>query len=263
MQHWTDTAILLSLHRHGESSAIARMFTQQHGLHGGMAKGAFGKRQRGIYIPGNLLRVEWRARLSEHLGYWQTELDTPYAAMLMQQPSYLLNWWQLISQYVLDTMAEGDPHPALYQQMLELLETVAPSRNVTHHQCATLLIRFEGALLRELGFELDLSHCAATGQEHDLQYISPKTGRAVSREAGEPYRDKLLPLPSLMRHLDGDHHTDSVPTAPDDADDLRQALHITGYFLEKWPYAMLHKPLPAMRERCLGQLLTLNDPMPA
>jgi DNA repair protein RecO (recombination protein O) len=89
-------------------------------------------------------------------------------------------------------------------------------------------VRWELDLLTSLGFGLDLTRCAATGDTADLAYVSPKSGRAVSRAAGHGYRDRLLPLPSFL-----------ISQAKPEREDVLAGLRLTGYFLDRH---VLHGP---------------------
>jgi DNA repair protein RecO (recombination protein O) len=188
---WTDEALILGVRRHGEGSVILEVMTPSRGRHMGLLRGGRSARMRAILQPGNSLQVNWRARLDEHLGNFDIEEDRLRAAALMETP-LALNGLQLLAAH-LRLLPERDPHPALYRAALVILDNLDEAE-----KAARLMIRFELALLDELGFGLDLSQCAATGTELDLTFVSPRTGRAVSREAGTPWAPKLLALPAFL-----------------------------------------------------------------
>ena len=135
-------------------------------------------------------------------------------------------------------VAEREAHERLYDAMVLVLESLE-----SENHWPALLVRWELGLLEELGFGLDLSRCASTGTQDDLIYVSPKSGRAVSGMAGEPYRDKLLTLPSFL--LDGN--------AADPAD-VAAGLTLTGYFLDRHLFAPNRKRLPDPRERLCDRI---------
>lgn len=190
--HWTDEAIILSIKKHGENSAVARLFTHEHGVFGGVVRGVHSKASRGLYQPGNIVIATWQARLSEHLGSFKAELMEAHAAFIMQEAAKLSALTSACA--VLEAaLPERHPYTKLYRIFRDFLAILK-----TEDDWQEDYIRFELALLAESGFGLDLEHCAATGSTKDLIYVSPKSGRAVSREAGEPYKNRLLPLPAFL-----------------------------------------------------------------
>lgn len=239
--HWSDTGIVISVRQHGESSAIVRLLTEQHGLHAGLVRGAFSKRSRGTFQAGNLVSANWSARLSEHLGTFQCELIENNAVHFVQDATRLavLNSACALLEM---TLPERHDEPALYQALLTLLCDHSVPRETFLQQYA----RLEFLLLSELGFGLDFSECALTGTTEDLAYVSPKTGRACSRAAGRQYKHKLLVLPGFL-----------LAEKPDDVarpDEINEALSLTGYFLEKWVLGPHGKSLPQSRKRLLEKI---------
>ena len=188
---WNDESLILGVRRHGEGSVIVEAMTRGHGRHLGLVRGGRSSRMRPILQPGNSVTLTWRARLDEHLGNFAIEPDALRAASLMQSPIGLFGLQTLVSH--LRLLPERDPHPSLYEAALVILAHLDEPENA-----ARLMIRFELALLDELGFGLDLTRCAASGATADLAWVSPKTGRAVSRQAGAPWAEKLLALPPFL-----------------------------------------------------------------
>jgi DNA repair protein RecO (recombination protein O) len=230
---WSDDGIVLAVRRHGENAAVASLLTRSHGRHPGLVHGASGKAMRGVLQPGNQVRADWHGRLAEHLGTFRCELVRDHAGALMDAPARLA---ALASACTLAEVAlpERQPHPAAHAALAALLEGLAAE------SWASIYVHWELALLRDLGFGLDLSQCAATGTTENLAWVSPKTGRAVSRVAGEPWRDKLLPLPAfLTQGGEGDY------------DQLLDGLALSAFFLERH---VLHGPLPAARSRLVDRL---------
>lgn len=231
---WTDEGIFLSAKPLGEANAVAELFTLGHGRHLGLVRGGRSRRVRPLLQPGNLLRVTWRARLSEHLGGFNVELMEANAARILDDPAALSAIGALAGLARL--LPERDPHPELYAATLDIVRAFE-DRNVW----PVLFVRWELQLLGELGFGLDLSECAATGADADLIYVSPRSGRAVSRDAGQPYCDRLLKLPPFM--LD--------EMAPASELDILAGLALTGHFLERdvlEPHGLL---MPQARERLI------------
>ncbi|NKB57816.1 MAG: DNA repair protein RecO [Alphaproteobacteria bacterium] len=233
---WTDRGIVLSARRHGESSVILSLLTVEHGRHAGVVRGGQSRRQRGVLEVGNLLSASWRARLEEHLGNFTVELETGHAARVLDRADRLAALSALCA--TLDgCLAEREPHPALFASTLHLIETLE------NGPFAARYAMWEFNLLGELGFGLDLTSCAATGVTEDLIYVSPRSGQAVSRSAGEPYRDKLLALPEFLKG-----------GTLANADDVLNGLRLTGYFLDRHVSQPEGRSLPDARERLIGLL---------
>lgn len=234
---WTDDGIVLSARKHGETSVIACLITRRHGVHSGLVRGGAGKRARGIFQPGNLVAARWRGRLSEHLGSYTCELTEAVAAPLLKDPLRLAGL-SAACALTQAAMAERDPHEDVFDGLMAVLDALEGEF------WPAIYARWEVGLLGALGFGLDLSQCAATGSTDELVYVSPKTGRAVSMSAGEPYKDILLPLPPFL--LNGGAGEDKAAVA--------DSLKLTGYFLERHVFAPHHRPLPAARQRLLERL---------
>jgi len=235
---WTDEGLVLSARRHGENSLIVNLLTREQGRHAGLVRGASSTRNRGLYEPGNHLRVYWRGRLAEHLGNFTCELLRSHAADYLHQPLPLMALSSATT--ILDTaLPERAPCPAVFEKLQALIKIFdKPGWQVSY-------IRWELDLLAELGFGLDLSECAVTGSNQDLTYVSPRTGRAVSAEAGRDYQDRLLSLPKFLR--------EDIDTGISGAI-LYQGLELTGYFLKRHVLSDTRYGLPAARERLANRL---------
>lgn len=214
---WTDEGIVLGVRRHGESSAIAELLTRHHGRYLGLVRGGAGSRMRPLLQPGNSVRAVWRARLDEHLGYYAIEGTRLRAATMLASSHAVYGVTHLASLARL--LPERDPHQDIYEMLDRILDDFD---NVS--EAAAHLIRFELAMLAELGFGLDLASCVATGESTELIYVSPKSGGAVSRQAGDPWRDRLLRLPPFLRQ-----DKDGVAGWSDQ--DLQDGFQLTGLFL--------------------------------
>lgn len=235
---WSDQGIILGTRRYGETSLIVEMMTRAHGRHLGLVRGGRSRRRQPFLQPGNSLEVVWRARLDEHLGNYNFEATTERASRLMESATGIYGLQILAA--LLRLLPERDPHPELHDTLAAVLDALE-----TPDEAAELLVRFELATLNELGFGLDLSQCAATGATDELVYVSPRTGRAVSRLVGLPHHDKLLPLPHFLLHR-GD--------GPPGVNDLRAAFRLTGYFLDRHVYEPRAIPMPPQRGRFLALL---------
>lgn len=221
---WQDEGLILGVRRHGETSAIVEMMTANHGRHLGLVRGGRSSRMRPVLQPGNSATIRWRARLSEHLGVFTLEGGDLRAAGLMTSSAGIYGIQTLASH--LRLLPERDSHPGLYRAAEIMVD------NFEHPEiAASLMVRFELALLEELGFGLDLKRCAATGAKDDLVWVSPKSGRALSAEAGKPWAEKLLPLPGF---LDNDQ---LAATKVPDASAVDAGFRLSGYFLDRHIYA--------------------------
>lgn len=239
---WRDHGIVLSARAHGESAAIVHLLTVAHGKAAGLVRGGRGRTLRGVLEPGNEVAATWRARLEEHLGTLTVEPLRNRAGLVLDDPGRLAALASACA--VLDAaLPDRLPLPHVHadtQTLLAALETGAPGWPAAY-------VRWELALLADLGYGLDLTACAATGSTEDLVYVSPKSARAVCREAGEPYKDKLLPLPGFLL---GDPAGDAlVPMA-----EIAAGLRLMGAFLTADPMAGRDHKLPAARLRILDFL---------
>jgi DNA repair protein RecO (recombination protein O) len=214
---WTDEGIVLGVRRHGESSAIVELLTRRHGRHLGLVRGGASSRMRPLLQPGNSVSAVWRARLDEHLGYYQVEGIRLRAASVLASSHAVYGVTHLASLARL--LPERDPHQEIYEMLDRTLDDFDDIGKAAAH-----LIKFELAMLGELGFGLDLETCAATGETTDLVYVSPKSGGAVSRRAGDPWRDRLLRLPAFLRGAEGGANGWSDQ-------DLQDGFQLTGLFL--------------------------------
>jgi len=235
---WSDEAIILSVKAHGETAAVVELFTRSHGRHSGLVHGGRSRKARPTLQMGNHVDAIWKARLAEHLGHMSVELRRGYAALAMEDPAALAGLTSMCALARL--LPERDPHPALYEVTLFVLgflddATVWPA----------LMVRWELVLLQELGFGLDLKACAATGVNDQLIYVSPKSGRAVSASAGEPYKDRMLALPGFLTSARDRHAT---------REDVAAGLALTGYFLEQRILAPRGERLPESRGRILAHV---------
>lgn len=235
---WRDEGIVLASRRHGETSAVVHLLTRDHGRHGGLARGALSKASRGVWQTGNHLLVTWRGRLEDHLGQVTGEvLDARVAGLLGARDRLAC----VASACALAEAAlpEREPHPLLFEGLRLLVDALAADDG-----WEPLYVRWEIALMAELGYGLDLSACAATGATEALTHVSPRSGRAVSAEAAAPYADRLLPLPGFL--IDAE--------APTDRAAVLAGLHLTGFFLERRLFPALGQPVPGQRPRFLDRM---------
>ena len=229
---WRDQGFVLNTRKHGETSVILEVFTAEHGRHAGVVRGGVSRKMTPILQPGGQLDLSWRARLADHIGSFTVEPLRSRAAVLSDR--FALAGLNTVTALLAFCLPDREPHPALYQQSTQLLDLLGQNE-----LWPLAYLRWEMALLTELGYGLDLSECAVTGSTDNLIYVSPKSGRAVSAKGAGDWADRLLPLPPILRG-EGD--------APDE--EVLQALRTTGYFLsDKLAPDLGAKPLPEARLR--------------
>jgi len=234
---WRDEGLVIGLRRLGESSSVLEAMTRQHGRHLGLVRGARSSRYAAALQPGNTLGLVWRARIDEHLGVYAIEPLALRAGRFLPSAAALAALGVIGS--LLRLLPERDPHENLYVLLTALVDGLDNPSSTP-----PALARFEARMLEECGFALDFSECAATGSTQDLVYVSPKSARAVSRTAGEPYRDRMLPLPAFLRD----------ETALASADDVAAAFRLTGFFLEREVFGPRGLKLPEAREAFLNAM---------
>ena len=236
---WLDEGIVLGVKRHGEASAIVELMTRDHGRHLGLVRGGTGSRMRPILQPGNSVAAIWRARLHEHLGNYTLEGTRLRSSLFLGASHAVYGLTHLAA--VTRLLPERDPHREVYEVLEAILERLDDVG-----RAGPLVVRFELMLLAELGFGLDLSQCVATGGTADLAYVSPKSGRAVSRDAGAPWEDKLMRLPSFLTAQD-----EQKPSAIDLAD----GFEITGFFLARHLFEPRGLEMPDARRQFIAAIL--------
>lgn len=240
---WHDDAIVLSVRQHGESGTIVEVLTRTHGRHLGLVRG--GRKMKPVLQPGNTVRLQWRARLAEHLGNFACELDVARAGTLMENRESLtgLNAFTSIASA---TLPERAPlYEPVFAASTILLDAMTDD-GLAHW--GAIYVRWETGLLEALGFGLDLSSCAATGATDDLIFVSPRSGRAVSGEAGAPYAGRLFSLPQFLLGS-----RNEVAAA-----DIAAGLALTGHFLFERVLKVNGKPMPTARLR-LDSLVAHED----
>ena len=240
---WTDEGVVLGVRKHGESSVILELMTQDHGRHLGLVHGGRSRSLQPVLQPGNTVQVTWRARLDEHLGTLQVEALRMRAAHFMGSSLALYGLATLA--HLLRYLPERDPHPALYETLTVLVDHLDDA-----NLAPALFVRFEIAMLAELGFGLDLSSCAATGTRQDLAYVSPRSGHAVCADAGEPYKDRLLKLPGFLIGQ-------TRSNRPGD-EEIRAGFALTDFFLHQNVFEPQGRRAPEERARFVA-LATAGD----
>ena len=238
---WEAPAIVLGIRPFGEGDALATLLTQEHGAHRGLARGGASRAKAGTWQVGNVVEARWVGRLADQLGSFTGELVHPGAALAMDD-ALALAVLSSACAVAEGALTEREPHPLVFAGLLALITQLATGPAVL-----TELVRWELALLSELGYGLDLERCAVTGEGERLAWVSPRTGRAVSEAAAGMWRDRLLPLPAFLHG------------GPADATGWADGLALTGHFLARDAFGSQHKPLPPARERLINRIQALKD----
>ena len=229
---WRDEGVLLAVRRHGESAAIIEVFTPDHGRHAGVVPGGASRRLAPLLQPGSQLDLTWRARLEDHIGTFTVEPLRSRAGVLGARRA--LAALNAVCALLHTALPEREPHAALYAATIGLLDRLGEGAD-----WPLAYVRWELGLLEDLGYGLDLSACAVTGARDDLAYVSPRTGRAVARDAAGDWANRLLPLPPCL-----------LGQGPAGAGEIAAALRTTGHFLEHRLFPDLgSRPLPEARRR--------------
>lgn len=233
---WTGEGLIIGVRRHGETAVIVEAMVEGRGRNLGLVRGGRSHRMAPQLQPGNSALLTWRARLEDHLGTFTLEVTDQRASRLMGDKARLY-LSQMLGEH-LRLLPEREPNDRLLGQVIRLLDAPLDTRGL-----AEGLARFELSLLEELGFGLDLAACALTGETRGLSHVSPRTGRAVSRAAAEPYLDRLLRLPGFL-----------VEEGPSTPDALNDAFRLTAHFLELNIWMPRSLDPPAIRERLVELL---------
>ena len=237
---WQDRGFVIARFKHGESSLVVKLLTETHGLHAGLVRGGTGRAGRAVYQIGNMVAATWRARLPDHLGNYRGELIRAHAAELLDSRRSLAGL-AAAAALVEATLPEREPAGAVFDAFGVLLDRLATP------EWASAYARFEVALLAALGFGLDLASCAVTGETENLAFVSPRSGRAVSRAGAGAYQNRLLELPPFL--IDPGESADPAEVAA--------ALRLTGHFLSRQALAPAERKMPSARTRLYEAVLRL------
>ncbi len=237
---WEAPAIVLGVRPFGEGDAVATLLTEEHGAHRGLARGGASRARAAVWQPGNLLHARWVSRLADQLGSFTAELVHPGAALAMDD-ALALAVLSSACAVAEGALTEREPHPLVFAGLLALITRLPAGLPVLGD-----LVRWELAVLAELGYGLDLERCALTGAADGLGWVSPRTGRAVSEAAAGVWKERLLPLPGFLRGGEAD------------AAGWAQGLALTGHFLARDAFGSQHRPVPAARQRLMDRVHALD-----
>ena len=227
---WEAPAVVLDARPHGEADALITLLTDEHGAYRGLARGGGSRSQASLWQPGNLVQARWVARLADQLGHFTAELAHPGAALAMDD-ALALAILSAACAVAEGALPEREPHPLVFRGLVTLIAGLPGAASVPDY------VRWEAALLAELGYGLDLSHCAVSGSTTDLAWVSPRTGRAVADAAAGEWRARLLRLPPFL-----------LGEGPLGPEAWRDGLVLTGHFLARDAFGHQHRPLPGARQ---------------
>lgn len=241
---WDAPAIVLDVRPHGEGNAVASVLTEAQGVHRGLARGGTARARIAVWQPGNLVQARWVARLADQLGSFSAELVHPAAALAMDDPLHLAVLGACCA-VASGALPEREAHPRVFQGLMRLIAGLSQPGPVLAE-----LVRWEAALLADLGYGLDFSACAITSATNGLAYVSPRTGRAVTAEAAGVWRERLLALPGFLLN----------PAEDGTRADWAAGLRLTGHFLARDAFGVRHKPLPVARQMLYDRVALLESP---
>jgi DNA repair protein RecO (recombination protein O) len=237
---WDAPAIILDVRPYGEGDAVATVMTQELGLHRGLARGGASRGKIATWQPGNMVQVQWTARLSDQLGSFTGEMIHAGAAAAMQEPMPLA-MLTAVCAVAEGALPEREPLPRVFAGLLQLIP-----RLPLGDPMLTEVVQWELTVLSDLGYGLDLTACAVTGRTEGLTHVSPRTGRAVTDEGAGGWADRLLPLPGFL-----------TSSAPPDPVGWRDGLRLTGHFLARDAFGHQHRPLPQARRMLYDRVCTM------
>ena len=241
MIEWSEEGFLVALRPHGEDAAIIQVLTRERGRAAGLVRGGQGRRLSGILQLGNRLEASWKARLADQLGSFQVELQQANAARFLSSPDRL-SALSAACAVIEQALPEREAHPRCFSGFEVLLDALEGDH------WAEVYVQWELAVLADLGFGLDLSSCAVTGETENLAFVSPRSGRAVTREAAGPYKERLLPLPGFLAGRGGGG-----------PEEIAEGMALSGFFLESNIFHPQDKPLPAARQRLAARFPLRNE----
>ena len=241
---WQDRGIIVSIKKYGESSLILNLFTEYHGLHSGLVRNSNSRKNSNIFQIGNICSVEWTGRLENQLGYYKSETDNSISHNIINN-SLKIDLLMSASALINKFLADRQDNSSLFKETLSLINYL----NNKEKFWLSKYIKWELILLSELGFGLDLKVCAVTGLKHDLRYVSPKSGRAVSEKGAGKWKNKLFLLPNFITK----NNENTV-----DKNELINAMKITTFFLKRYGFSLGLK-LPDVRDRFTNKLDILES----
>ncbi len=226
-----DIGVIIDIKKHNESSAVIKVFSQNHGVRKGFVKSAFSKKNQAIFQVGNLISFEWRSRIEENLGsFYYCEVVRSYSSKIIFNKLRLSCFLSLIT-IINNNFHEREVLNELYLKLVKVIESFA-DKDLSDKKVIVNYIIFEFDLLSELGYGMDLTRCAVSDSQEELIYVSPKSGRAVSKKIGDPYGKKILNLPGFI-HFYANNQSEYDNDNEISNQDILSGLKLTGFFLDK------------------------------
>lgn len=146
--HIRTAAIICSSRPHGETAAIVRMLSAEHGMLAGYVAGGRGRQLRPVLVPGNLVEAELSWRSEGQLPSARLELTHSRGPWLTEPlPAAAIGW---VTALTTAALPERHAYPVLHAALAALLDAVchAPSAR----GWLPGLLGYEALLLRELGY---------------------------------------------------------------------------------------------------------------
>ena len=228
-----DEGIIIKKKKYRESSLLISFFSLNHGVNSGLVKGVL-KKDFGTYEIGNKVYIKSSFRLDEQLWNCRFELIKNNSVDYFDNENKL-NALLTVCSIIDLSLPKNNPQAKIYNKTIDLIE------NLLSREWVIKYIFWELFLLSELGYGLDLEKCVVSGEKENLIYVSPKSGKAVSKKEGEKYKNKLLNLPKFLINKNVKPSNDS----------LKQAISLTGFFIDKF-LRKNNKKLPFYRKKILN-----------
>ncbi|MCQ2914966.1 MAG: DNA repair protein RecO [Alphaproteobacteria bacterium] len=240
---WEDNAIIVKVDKYSEKDAIVHIFSENHGRQTSFLKGAFYKRNIQKVQVGNIVKIQYSSRLEENLGRIKILDDFNVVLMdIIDSPLKIMVLNAILSLLML--FPENEDNNELYKKTLLIIYSLANNFSLAQY------VLWELDLLDFLGFGLDLSCCAITGKTNDLAYVSPKSGKAVSKDVDKKWINKLLPLPDFMVKQD---------TNENSIKEIKKGLNLTGFFLENYAIKNVNYNILKTRQMLIDFISEFRD----
>tara|TARA_B100000965_G_C19573948_1_gene750451 strand:+ start:791 stop:1555 length:765 start_codon:yes stop_codon:yes gene_type:complete len=222
MSNWNDEGIILNLNKQGEKGMVLSVLTQNYGRH----LGWYNVRSKKLNFlqPGDLVKLIWKARVSDQLGTYYIELMESTVGKILENElklSILSSYCSLLNFF----LPEREICNRLYQVSNNYLNELKNNSDEINVVIKKYLI-WEINILKELGFYFDLKKCAVSGMTSNLKFVSPKTGNAVSEKYAGKFEKKLFILPKFLGGIKF--------LNDNEFDDILRGFELNQYFFKKF-----------------------------
>ncbi len=219
------TGILIFKKALNEKGFLLKILTTDDGLISGYAYNS--KKYFGLMQLGNFVAFEKKQKTKEQLGTLSLELLNSFSINLIGNKEKLYSF-NYLCELLLQILHEEEKCPSIVDHLKTFLTEPNHKKNL-------LVILKE--ILTISGYSLSLKACTVTNETSNLLYISPKTGCAVGKEAGEAYKDKLFKFPQALKNIDNTELT---------ASDYEEAKNILIFFINKFIFENRNKNMPKL-----------------